>query len=309
MDVFDFGKLVHEIFICVVNMGKYFMRNTIAPEYSIEYLETERPSPLSDLVIEKLIQDVLSGNLDRNITDSVYTSFKQEMFEWILKSTLNTITGFDSFNRVDIINGCTQFIDSLYMKGPVQVLNNDYRYHQRLGYAYFKDVGSLIPDIPLIIAMPFPQIGAPHPDMEELLNEAKNKRIDVHVDGAWITCCRGVVFDLSHPSIKSVAISLSKGLGLGWNRIGLRWTRDSKSDSVSIMNDFNMNNRALAMIGLHFLRNLPTDYLWNTHGDRYYKVCNDFNLTPTNSIYLALHNGHPVGVSPLIRYLENADIS
>jgi hypothetical protein len=125
------------------------------------------------------------------------------------------------------------------------------------------------------------------------------------VDGAWLTCCRGINFDLSHPSISSIGISLSKGLGLGWNRIGLRWTKQTEPDAITIMNDFNMNLRAPAMIGLHFIRNLEPDYLWMTHGERYAKVCKDFNLTPTNSIYLALHNGQPVGVSPLIRYLEN----
>jgi hypothetical protein len=280
-------------------------RIRIAPEYSADYLEVERPSPLTDLKIEQLIHDVMSGKLDSDITDAVYTNFKKETTNWLFNSKLNQLAGFDVFDRVDIINGCTQFIDNLYMQGPVQVLRGDYRYHERLGLAYIKDVGSLIPDVPLIIAMPFPSIGSSHPDMEEILDEAKNKRIDVHVDGAWYTCCRGVVFDLSHPSIKSVAISLSKGLGLGWNRIGLRWTRQTYADSVTIMNDFNMNLRAVAMIGLHFIRNLPPDYLWNTHRDSYYKVCKDFNLAPTNSIYLALKNGNPVGISPLIRYLEN----
>jgi len=274
-----------------------------APAYSADYLEVERPSPLSDLKIEQTIQDVLFGGLDKDITDSVYTNFKKETTNWIFNSKLNTVTGFDSFERVDIINGCTQFIDNLYMQGPVQVLNNDYRYHQRLGLAYVKDVGSLVPGIPLIIAMPFPSTGATHHQMEELLNEARDKGISVHVDGAWLTCCRGINFDVSHSAIKSVGISLSKGLGLGWNRIGLRWTRQSKPDSVTIMNDFRMNNRALAMIGLHFVRTLPPDYLWNTYGDIYYKVCKDFNLTPTQSIYLALKEGSPVGVSPLIRYV------
>ena len=285
------------------------MLNTrIATSYTTEWLQTDRPSPLDDNQIEQLIQDVLGGKLDKDITDKVYTSFKQETTNWIFNSKLNTLLGFDSFNRVDIINGCTQFIDNLYMQGPVQVLRGDYRYHERLGLAYVKDAGSLIPDIPLIIAMPFPSIGAPHQDMEEILHECKIKNIAVHIDGAWISCCRDITFDFSHVAIRSVGISLSKGLGLGWNRIGLRWTKDSKADSITIMNDFKMNNRALAMIGLHFIRNLPTDYLWLTHGDRYYTICKDFDLTPTNSIYLALQNGQPVGVSPLIRYLENASV-
>lgn len=280
-----------------------------ATEYSADWLETERPSPLSDNKIVQTIQTILAGGLDKDITDAVYINLKKEMTSWLFASRLNCLSGFDNFERVDIINGCTQFIDNLYMQGPVQVLRGDYRYHERLGLAYVKDVGSLIPDIPLIIAMPFPSIGAPHQDMEEILHECKIKNIAVHIDGAWVSCCRDITFDFNHVAIRSVGISLSKGLGLGWNRIGLRWTRQPKPDSVTIMNDFNMNLRVPAMIGLHFIRNFEPDYLWNKHGERYYKVCKDFNLIPTSSIYLAIKDSHPVGVSPLIRYLENADIS
>jgi len=278
-------------------------RIKIATSYDDSWLEIDRPQPLIDNKIEDITRSISAGN---DFTDQVYVDFKKEMTNWIFSSQLNRLAGFDSFNRADIINGCTQFIDNLYMQGPVQVLRHDYRYHERLGLAYIKDVGSLIPGIPLIIAMPFPSIGNTHPDMEEILNEAKNKGIDVHVDGAWLTCCRGINFDLSHPSIKSVAVSLSKGLGLGWNRIGLRWIRNvSHSDSISIMNDFHMNNRALSIIGLHFIRNLKPDYLWETHGTKNVKICGDFNLTPTPCIHLALKDNQPVGLSPLIRYLEN----
>jgi hypothetical protein len=277
-------------------------RIKVATSYDPKWLEVERPQPLSDLKIEQLIQDVLSGALSKDISDQVYVDFKKEMSNWLLDSKLNSITGFEEFTRIDIINGCTQFIDALYMKGTVQVLKGDYKYHHRLGN-WGRDIGSLTPKVPLIIAMPFPSTGAVHNQMTEILDEARDKGIDVHVDGAWFTCCRGIDFDVSHPAIRSVGISLSKGLGLGWNRIGLRWTRDTKPDAVTIMNDFRMNLRAPAMIGLHFIRNLPTDYLWNTYGDIYYKICEDFDLTPTNSIYLALRNNQPVGVSPLIRHL------
>jgi hypothetical protein len=279
-------------------------RLKIAKLYSSDYLEIERPSPLSDNKIEQTIQDVLSGALDKDISDTVYTNFKQEMTNWLFASKLNTLTGFDNFSRVDIMNGCTQFIDNLYMQGSVQVLTDDYRYHQRLGKAKFVDTGKLISYVPLVIAMPFPQVGKAHGSMKKLLDEAFDKNIPVHIDGAWVSCCRDIDFNFSHPSVQSLGISLSKGLGLGWNRIGLRWTKNTVQDSISIMNDFNMNNRALAMIGLHFLRNFEPDYLWNRYGEHYYKVCKDFNLTPTSSIYLALKDGNPVGVSPLIRYLE-----
>jgi hypothetical protein len=278
------------------------MKIKIAPKYDPIYLEVDRPQPLVDNYIESLIQDVLSGRLDRDISDQVYTNFKTEMTGWLLRSKLNTIQGLDTFDRVDIVNGCTQFIDTAYMNGPVQVLAGDYRYHARLGN-WYTHPGFLSEEKQLVIAWPFPSTGATHPQMKEILDEARDKGISVHVDGAWLTCCRGIDFDLSHPAIKSVAVSLSKGLGLGWNRIGLRWTKSKDADAVTIQNDFNMNLRAPAMIGLHFLRNLEPDYLWNTYGDIYYKICHDFVLTPTRSIYLALKNGHPVGLSPVIRYV------
>jgi hypothetical protein len=142
--------------------------------------------------------------------------------------------------------------------------------------------------------------------MTEILDEAQDKGISVHVDGAWLTCCRGINFDLSHPSIKSVGISLSKGLGLGWNRVGLRWTKNKQPDSISIMNDFHMLVRAPVMIANHFLSNFQSDYLWNTHGDNYFKICQDFNLTPTPAIHIAIRDNQPVGLSPLLRYLERA---
>ena len=281
------------------------IRHKIAPAYEAQYLEVDRPQPLSDSIIEALQQDVLNGHLDKDVTDQVYINFKQEMTAWLFQSTNNTLTGFDNFDRVDIINGCTQFIDSLYMQCRPQYITGYYRYHQRLGN-WDTQPGKLQHYIPLVIALPFPSTGAVHLQMKEILDECLQKEIAVHIDGAWITCCRDVLFDLGHPAIRSVGISLSKGLGLGWNRIGLRWTKSTLADSITIMNDFNMNLRAPVMIGLHFLRNLPPDYLWDRYGDSYYKVCKDFGLAPTNSIYLALKDGQPVGVSPLIRYLNES---
>jgi len=275
-----------------------------ADSYDIKWLETERPQPLVDLFIEQLIQDVLTGKIDKDISNQVYTNFKQEMTAWIFGSKLNSLSGFDSFSRVDIINGCTQFIDNIYMQGQPQVLVGDYRYHDRLGNCETR-YKSLKEKVPLVIAMPFPSTGAIHENMTEILDECLEKKIPVHVDGAWYTCCRDIVFDVGHPAIHSIGISLSKGLGLGWNRVGLRWTKNSNPDAITTMNDFNMNLRATVMIGLYFLRKLPYDYLWNNYGDIYYKICKDFNLTPTKSIYLALQNNQPVGLSPLIRYAAN----
>jgi len=273
-----------------------------ALSYSKNYLQIFKPQPLIDSYLELLTNNVLSGQFKSEYVE--YSDFIIQCSNWIDSTTVNTLTGLDSYTRKDIIIGCTQYIDNLYMQGPVQTITNDYRYHNRLGLSTVTDVGNLIPNVPLIIAMPFPSTGDIHVSMKEILDECVKKDIPVHIDGAWISCCRNIVFDFSHPSIKSVGISLSKGLGLGWNRVGIRYTKEPVQDSISIMNDFSMNNRALITIAKYFMDNTQPDYLWWRHNINYSKVCKDFNLTETNCIYLALDDNQPVGISPLLRYLE-----
>jgi hypothetical protein len=279
------------------------MQARIAQDYSSEWLEQGRLQALSDTHIEQTILEILSGSLEKNTSDTVYEDFKQEVQDWIFGSSLNKLTGIDTFARRDVMIGCTQFIDNLYMKNTVQYIEGDYQYHNRLKVGISRTIGNLEPTTPLIISMPFPGTGNKHFNMDQLLTECSYKMIPVHIDGAWVTCSRGLDFNFNHNAIRSVGISLSKGLGLGWNRIGIRWTKMENPDSISIMNDFRMNCRALAMIGLHFVRKFPKDYLWNTYGDLNKKVCDDFGLQQTNSIHLALKDGNPVGLTPLIRYL------
>jgi hypothetical protein len=277
-------------------------RLKIAPEYSSKWLEVDRPQALCDNYLESLFEQITTGwTADHTLAG--IDEFKHQASNWILSSTLNQLSGFDNFNRLDVIIGCTQFIDNIYMQCQPQVLVGDYRYHDRLGN-WGTRPGLLKEGVPLIIAMPFPSTGTVHIDMEDILDEAQDKGISIHVDGAWLTCCRGIDFDLSHPSIRSVGISLSKGLGLGWNRIGLRWHKDAVNDSISIMNDFNMNCRMLTMVGNHVLANVESDYLWKTYSELNAKVCRDFDLTPSNAIHMAYtKDGNFVGLSPLLRYL------
>ena len=52
------------------------VRQKIAELYNISSLEIERPQPLSDNKIEKLIEDILFKKVKHDITDQVYEDFK-----------------------------------------------------------------------------------------------------------------------------------------------------------------------------------------------------------------------------------------
>lgn len=276
----------------------------IAPAYDARYIEINRPTPLSDERLEAMVDEVLTGGLI-NVKNDVF-DISNILEDWVFSSKLNQFSGYDKFQFKDVCIGCTQYIDNLYMQygSYLQILENEYRYHKRLTLtSRVVTPLTLMPYTPLIISMPFCSIGAVHDDMDKILDHCLSLGIDVHIDGAWVTCARDIEFNFDHPAIKSFAISLSKGLGLGWNRVAVRWSRSKQSDSIGIMNDFNMLNKITLAVGCYYMKNCESDYLWNNYGDKYYKVCNDFNLTPTNSIHLALDNGQARGISPLVRFL------
>ena len=138
--------------------------------------------------------------------------------------------------------------------------------------------------------------------VDRILEKCATLEIPVHIDGAWISCIRDIDFDFDHPAIQSVGISLSKG-GMGGNRIGVRFARNTPSGPITIMNDFNMNSQALASMGIKFMEELGPEYFWTTYEEAYNKVLEDFNLEPTKAIHLARQNGKPVGVRSLLRCL------
>lgn len=295
-----------------------------APEsYSEEYLDTVKSRAFIDRYQESLIKKIVNQQLiypesaifDKSysadgiktgITKSIFLDFKSDFKEHLLNSKLNSITGFESFVRDDICTGCTQFMDNIHIRGNVQVLTDEYRYHSLVNPSVkLVTVGNLIPTMPLIISIPFASIGKVHYLMDQILEECLEKNIDVHVDGAWITAAKNTNIDLSHPAIRSFACSMSKGLGLSaWNRIGVRWTKDIQEDSITVMNDYLQIPAYLVVIGKYFLKHMPPDYLWNTHGKNHYKLCADFKLDSTDSLHMAFRDGETIGLTPLLRWLD-----
>ena len=120
--------------------------------------------------------------------------------------------------------------------------------------------------------MPFPYYGDIHPGMYDILDKCEKFKIPVHVDSAWISCIRDIDFDFDHPAIKTFGISLSKA-GIGGNRIGLRFARHEPEGSITIINNFNMNQHSLMYIGMKFMRDLGPEFFWRKYESKYYKVC------------------------------------
>lgn len=222
-----------------------------------------------------------------------YEEFCTAIHHWLTNNTGNTLTGLDAYYR-EVCVGVTDFINNIIMKYGIdnlQVFENDYTYYSRLSpNKLWATVGNLKPNLPLIVALPFPGEGNVRPDMQQILNEALEKNIPVYIDAAWMSCADGIEFDFDHPAIQSVAFSLSKGLSLDWNRIGIRYSRSIDStDAITIANKFETINSIDISVGMLYMKNFSQSYLWSKYRDLYHNACKAFLLKPTKCIHMAKH--------------------
>lgn len=239
--------------------------------------------------IEELTEKFFKDGLHRPVSKE---EFVQPAAEWLLGQKRNTITGYESFEHIDIINGVTHFIDNIVMKyglQNIQIFEHDYTYHQRLNPDIkFATVDTLQPEKPLIISMPFSGECDVHLDMTQILDRCLELKIPVFIDGAWLGVAKDITFDLSHPAIHSFAISFSKGLNLGWNRIGLRWSRhQDETDSIAIHNKFGLYNIGALPVILYLMEYINPDYFWDTYEQAYNEVCRKNLVKPTKIIFIA----------------------
>lgn len=275
------------------------------------HLQWGRYRPLYDRQFTEAKRSLWSRGYNR-IDKAKKDLFIKDFDNWIHSSKLNAISGLEKFPVRSIMNGCTHFIDDLHIRyrNNIVILDKEYSYHRRLNpnVRLFNVEDIKATDV-LVLSNPFPWFGGEHPKTKEVLDICYKLGIRVCIDSAWYGCMRGFNFDYSHPAIKEVGFSLSKGLGLGDNRIGIRYSRTESSHSaISVINNFEMDIEAAIITGAHFIKSFDIDFLQNRYSQAYKYICEKMNLRPTGAIHMAFGVNSegieaPVGIRPLLRYL------
>lgn len=226
----------------------------------------------------------------------VYTEFfLKKIDEWIHAHTRVKYLNLKLFTRRDVIIGTTHQLDELHMlhNKNIAVYRGEYKYHRRLTDFSVKQITHYLElsagDV-FVVSYPSCITTGYHNDFDKLLDHCFKNGIPVHIDGAWFGQCRNFEFDVNHPAINSVSVSLSKALGMGSQRIGIRYTRDRVNGPIAIMNDFNYVNVSDMWIGVCMMEHFGPDYWWKNYEALYSKVCNDFNLEESNSIHVGWYN-------------------
>ncbi len=215
--------------------------------------------------------------------------------EWIASSRLNRIEGLKRFTQMDLINGTTQTFDEAYYKYAgrrLRFFRGEYAYHRRVGLKWeFIGDSPLAPGDFIIVSAPFCSDGRVPAGLDKILDEAHTLEVPVIVDCAYFGTCEGLELDVTHPAIESVSFSLTKGLGLGDIRSGIRFSNLEDQNPIRQQNIYDHTVLAAARIGLYMMERLGPDFIPLKYSEIQKQVCAELGLLPTPCMHLALGPG------------------
>lgn len=239
---------------------------------------------------------------------AIYDEYITNIEKWILSSKLNSIVGINNLPVKDVIVGTTQTFDESYFRYShrrLRVFSNEYGYHKR----NFKNVKNLDDNngyLPLdktdwvIVSLPFSGNGNVHRYYDEMIKDAEERSVPVVLDCAWFGTCRNINIDLTSKAIESVSFSLSKGIGMGYMRTGIRYS-NLTSGPIRQQNDYKHLVFSNMQLALHQMSNFTPDYVQEKYSSAYKKLCCELGLTETNCIHVAKNEDKLVGVRNLVK--------
>lgn len=234
--------------------------------------------------------------------------FLDTIDKWIASHQYIKYNGLESFSRRDVILGTTHQLDELHLLHGenIVVYNGEYKYHRRLTNHSVRQINTYTQlrkgDV-FIVSYPSCITTGKIDEFDELLDYCAKLYIPVHIDGAWFGQCRNIEISVDHPAIQSVSVSLSKALGMGNQRIGIRYTKDRVNGPIAIMNDFGYVNASDMWLGVEATTYFGADYWWANYGELYTKVCKDFDLLESDSIHAAWKDNILYGIRTPLRML------
>jgi len=273
-------------------------------------LQYERWQPMYNCEIHRYLNSLLKEPYaDQQDLPSAYL---KTFHNWIQSSRLNRLEGLDGFPYRDCCIGVTHYLDDLHIQygNHLVILEKEYKYHLRIKpQIRTKKIDDLRTEDVLVLSLPFCNSGNIHSDIDLILHTCQQKQIPLHIDSAWFGACRDIVFDYSHPVIQSVSFSLSKGLGLGQHRAGIRYSKKRTPGPITIINDFNLHIQSSLWLGLKFMQKFSPDYLQNKYYENYQMICDKLKLKPSSTIFVAYEKNSdndywPVGIRPILRWIS-----
>jgi len=255
--------------------------------HSIKSTETE--SAVRESMIESAEKYCLSDT-------EINSLFLKKYLSWIKASRNNTISGIDSFDKIDFSNGTTESFDKFYLRHRgkrLRYFRGEYLYHAAAASFCFHeskllDDGEIESNDVVVMSLPFAGTGRKHPMTESILDQCDRLGVPVLLDCCYFGVCSGIDFNFDHPSITDLTFSLSKNFPVQHLRIGMRLSRSVVDDLLMIYNRNNYLNRLAASVGLDLLEKYSSDYNYDTYRSTQEQFCKELNIEISNCVFFGI---------------------
>jgi hypothetical protein len=217
--------------------------------------------------------------------------------KWLAHSKSKTLVGLEEFKHGDYTQGTTQTFDQFILRHTnskqIVVFQGEFQYHacvsKRTKFEIIGDPNQLQNDQALILSVPFSDLGICHPRFEDTLDICNQLDIPVCLDLAYWGIAKNINIDLTkYYCVKEITCSLSKPFfTLENHRVGVRFCRDYVDDGISMINEVGMQNFYSMSLGMHYMNSFSNDWNWMQFGNLYNQVCENYNLSKTDTIIFA----------------------
>jgi hypothetical protein len=182
-----------------------------------------------------------------------------------------------------IVSGITDAFNQLYsVYDKIGVYHGEYGYHEKV---YPERVTHDLKDADvIIISHPFSADGL---CSHEKIREADKLGIPIFIDCAFFGICSGISFDFStYKNIHSVAFSLSKTFGTGWQRVGLLYTKDKYP--VSVYGEWQYPLTSCASHHYDLIKRIGPDDMYRKYRLQQEEICGIIGVVPSATVIFGL---------------------
>jgi hypothetical protein len=257
--------------------------------------------PANSIMHDPFRLHIANSNIFKDMFDLKRPVDVQEEFlkvypEWIQSSQLNNFLHLESLPYRYISLGVTQALDDFILyciqnSKPIRMFKGEYPYAResiKADISYIDDT-PLVEGDAVIISTPFSATGDLHPQWCELIQTCNKLNIPVFVDCAFFGTCMNITVSFNEPCIDTVAFSPTKGLNCGYYRTGMVFThRRGKDSTLDLLTNWHHGIHLHTAVALELMNTFSPDTIPMAYRTTQLTVCEEYGLTPTNSIHLGL---------------------
>lgn len=256
--------------------------------------------PLGDLVVEETsLQFLKEVDANQVSLDAWKTEDYTNCFvEWLTSSNRNTIVGLKQYPHRAYSVGTMDSIQSFihrHSRGrrirysqaefvASKIISN----HAHAVHATLES-GPIEPGDAVVISLPFSGTGNEPEHFDLLMLDCARHNVPVLVDIAYYGISHGLIFNMTHPCITDITVSLSKPF-VTQLRLGLRLTREFHDDLLQSCSDLKIYNRVSASVGIKLMNHFSHDWIVDKYLYHQKEICQQLNLAPSNTLTLAIGN-------------------